>query len=107
MAPNSTMMIEMTQARTGRSMKKRASMPELLSGDLGRRGVRGQRHRHPHQPGLAGDSRRDLLQAVDDPLLARLQAGSDLPQAVVQRSQPDRARDYFTVAVHHVDNLLP
>src|SRR5262249_12435869 len=101
------MMIEMTHARTGRSMKNRASMAGLLSRFLGRSAVCRLRDRHLDDLRLDGDARRHLLQAVDDHLLARREAAGDLPQAVMERSNAHGARDYLFVAVHDVDDLLP
>src|SRR5438445_13739461 len=89
--PSRTMTIEMTHARTGRSMKKRASTAGLLSGLLRLRGVR-RRGREMHgKVRLDRDAWPHLLQAVDDHPLARLQTVGDLPQAVVERYQPDGA----------------
>src|SRR5262245_54157989 len=39
--------------------------------------------------------------------LARHQAIGDLPQAVVERSEPDGTGDHLVVLVHDVDDLLP
>src|SRR5437660_10089693 len=80
--PASRMMTsEMTHARTGRSMKKRASTAGLLSGLLGLRGQRLRgRDRHVHEFRLDRDARPHLLQAVDDHPLSRLQAVGDFPQ---------------------------
>src|SRR4051794_27790568 len=55
--------------------------------------------RHVHQVRLHGDARAHLLQTFDDHPLARLQAVGDLPQAVVERSQPDGASDHLVVPV--------
>src|SRR5437660_8960444 len=81
--PSRTMTIEMTHARTGRSMKKRASTAGLLSGLLGLRGVHDGRRGHVHEPRLDGGARPDLLKAVDDDPLAGRQAGHDLAEAAL------------------------
>src|SRR5512132_2825277 len=87
MPPSRTMTIEMTHARTGRSMKKRANMTGLLLGFLGLRGgisgfqglrrfgwaASGGCDRHVHELRLDGDARSDLLQTVHNHLLARPQ----------------------------------
>src|SRR5947207_645272 len=80
-----TMTIEITHARTGRSMKKRASTAGLLSGLFGRgtdcQSVlpgAGGRGRHLHKLRLNHDARPDLLHAIDDDALARPQALHDL-----------------------------
>src|SRR5437588_10309725 len=77
MAPSSTITIEMTHARTGRSMKKRASM--ITSGPSF------------HQLRLHGHTGTHLLQSIDDHALVGSQAADDLPQAVVQHAELDRA----------------
>src|SRR3954470_19656616 len=83
MPPSRTMTIEMTHARTGRSIKKRASTAGLLSGLLGLGGVRplGWGHRLDEFR-ISGDARPYLLQAIDDDSLTRLQTFGDFPQAV-------------------------
>src|SRR3954447_14410114 len=85
MPPSRTMTIEMTHARTGRSMKKRASTTGLLSGLFGLRGVRHKRGRHIDTFRIDNDARPNLLKASHDHLLPRLQAVGDLPEAGVQR----------------------
>ena len=62
--------------------------------------------RHVHELRLDGDARPHLLQAVDDHPLARLQAVGDLPQAVVERPQPDGAGDHLVLLVDDVEDLL-
>src|SRR3954464_12491141 len=79
MPPSRTMTTEMTHARTGRSMKKRASTAGLLSAGYGLPDGRRGRGRHVHEVRLDRDARPDLLQAGDDDPFARLQAGGDLP----------------------------
>src|SRR5215831_11428507 len=120
MRPSRTMTIEMTHARTGRSMKKRASMTGLLSGLRGSRGgtsglqslrqcgwaTRGGRDRHVDQLRLHGEARPHLLQAVDDHSLARLQAVGDLAQAVMERSEANGAGDDLVLLVDDVEDLL-
>src|SRR5437867_3055336 len=102
MAPSRTMTIEMTHARTGRSMKKRASTAGLLSALFGLPGVRPGRRRRVHELRLDGGARPDLLKAVDDDLLARLEAVGDLAQTAVTCSQPDGAGDDLVLLVHDV-----
>src|SRR3954463_7877994 len=107
MPPSRTMTIEMTHARTGRSMKKRASTAGLPSGRPGPRGVRHRgRDGHVHEVRLDRGARPHLLQAVDDHPLARLQAVGDLPHAVVERPQPDGAVDHRILRVDDVEDLL-
>src|SRR5262245_56517107 len=99
-SPIRTMTIEMTQAKTGRSMKNRANTAglllrlagELQLGVLGRRGG-GLRlgQGHLDEPGGDGDPAPDALDAVHHHLLARLQARQDLAHAVVQPAQLDGA----------------
>src|SRR5262249_3684640 len=119
MAPSRTITTEITHARTGRSMKKRASMTVLLSavcvrswwlGDgqglrQARRsvGVPGFRGRHVYHLRLHGDARAHLLQAVDDHPLVRPHTVGDLPQAVVERPQLDGAGHHLILLVHNVD----
>src|SRR5919199_1584160 len=68
MPPSRTMTIEMTHARTGRSMKKRASTAGLLSGLLGLPGQRLRgRDRHGHQVWLQPGAPAYLLHGVDGP----------------------------------------
>src|SRR5262245_9745388 len=101
------MTIEMTHARTGRSMKKRASTAGLLSVLPGLRGERLRgRDRHVHEFRLDRDAGPYLLQAGDDHPLTRPQPLGDLPQAVVERPQPDGADDHFVLLVDDVEDLL-
>src|SRR5262245_2718359 len=93
MPPSRTITTEMTHARTGRSMKKRASTAGLLSGFFGLAGARRGRGRHVHTFRLDGGARPDLLKAGDDHLLPRLQAVGDLPEAGLHRPQPDGTGD--------------
>src|SRR5216684_1136755 len=74
MAPSRMMTTEITHARTGRSMKKRASTASLLSGLFGLPSVCRERDRHVHELRLDPDARLHQLQAVDDHSLAWLQA---------------------------------
>src|SRR5262249_20468727 len=118
MPPSSTMTIEMTHARTGRSMKKRASMTVLLFCGRGsgpgcglrkaRRsvGAPGFGGRHVDQLRLHGEARPHLLQAVDDHPLARLQAVGDLAQAVMECSEANGAGDDLVLLVDDVEDLL-
>ena len=78
MAPSRMITMEITHARTGRSMKKRASKAGLLSGFFGLPGVCSERDRHVHGLRLDRDARPHLLQAAYDHPLARFQAGGDL-----------------------------
>ena len=59
-----------------------------------------------HELRLDDDPRPDLLQAVDDHPLARLQAVLDRPQPVVQRPHADRAGDDLVLVVDDVEDLL-
>src|SRR6201995_2704176 len=68
MAPASMITMAMTQAKTGRSMKKR-EIPMAYRLLLGR----GGRYRHVGH---------DLLQSIDNHLVARFEAGQHLPAAV-------------------------
>src|SRR5262249_47489592 len=104
--PSRTMTIEITHARTGRSMKKRASTASLLSRFFGFPGVGREGDRHVHELRLDRDARPHLLQAVDDHPLARLHAVGDLPQAVMERSEANRAGDHLVVLVDDVEDLL-
>ena len=97
------MKIESTAAKIGRSMKKRENMatssPQRLSwllGDLLFSRLLGHLHRR---------ARADLHHAVDDHLLAGLQAGGDDP--VVARPVADlhRPRLGRALLVDHVDEL--
>src|SRR5882724_257545 len=120
MPPSRTMTIEMTHARTGRSMKKRANMTGLLSGFIELRGgtsgfqglrrfgwaASGGRDRHVHELRLDGDARSDLLQTVHDHPLARPQAVFDRPQAVVQRPHADGTGGHLVLLVDDVEDLL-
>src|SRR5512135_606078 len=106
MPPSRTMMTEMTHARTGRSMKNRASTAGPLSGFFGLPGVCRERDRHVHEFRLDRDARPHLLQPVDDHLLARLQAVGDLAQTVMKCSQPDGAGDHLVLLVDNVEDLL-
>src|SRR5690348_9859652 len=99
MVPSRTMMIEMTHARTGRSMKNRASTAGLLSGLFGLVGTGRDGDRHVHPFRLDDGARPDLLKAGDDHLLPRLQAIGDLPEAGVQRPQPDGSGDDLVILV--------
>src|SRR5208282_2853598 len=92
MAPSRTITTEITHARTGRSMKKRASTAGPLSEFFGLPGICPDRVRHVHEFRLDRDARPHLLQAVDDHPLARLQAVGDLAQTVMKCPQPDGAR---------------
>src|SRR6185369_8901437 len=77
-SPTMTVMIEITIATIGRLTKKRAmGLLRLSRGGLGGPGAR-RRRRHR----LGGDGRAllHLLQALDDHLLAALQAFLDHPQ---------------------------
>src|SRR4051794_15651763 len=98
--PSRTMTMEMTHARTGRSMKKRATTAGLLSRLRGahRRGEDG----HVHELRLDGGAGPHLLEAADDHPLARPQAVGDLPQAVVQGAHPDRADGHLVGVVDDV-----
>src|SRR5205809_3318212 len=108
MPPSRMMTMEMTHARTGRSMKKRASTAGLLLGLRRLWGVsRRKRDRHLHETCLDCEARPYLLEADDDHALAWLQAFGDLTQAVMQRSQPNGAGDHLVVLVHDVHDLLP
>src|SRR5207245_1265459 len=107
MAPSRMITTEITHARIGRSMKKRASTASLLSGFFRPPRVCREWDRHVHELRLDRDARSHLLQAVDDHLLARLQAVGDLPQAVVERSESNGTGDHFAVLVHDVDDRLP
>src|SRR5262245_61072068 len=107
MAPSRTITMEITHARTGRSIKKRASTAGLLSGFFGLPGVGREQDRHVHELWLDRDARLHLLQAVDDHPLARPQAVGDLPQAVVETSQADGSGGHLVVLVDDVDDLLP
>src|SRR5262249_20135008 len=140
----------MTHARTGRSMKKRASTASLplenlkseipnpnrqqrVFGSFGFR-IRDLGFRiwdfgfricvwhfdllqvsdfgfrisdgHVHQLRLDRDARPDLLQAVDDHALTRLEAVVNDAKAVVGRAQADGASDYVVFLVHDVDDLV-
>src|SRR5438874_2127677 len=109
MMPSKTMTIEMTHARTGRSMKKRASMAGLRLGFFRLRGIsirRCGRNRHIHQVRLDRDTGPHQLYPVDDDLLARLQAVLDSPQAIVDWAQPDRSGDDLVILIHDIDNFL-
>src|SRR5262249_2452469 len=106
MAPSRTMTIEITHARTGRSMKKRASTAGLLSGFFGFAGVGHKGDRHVHELRLDRDARPHLLQAFDNHALAQVQALRDLPQAVVERPQLDGAGAYLVVLLDDVQDLL-
>src|SRR5207247_3109971 len=107
MAPSRMITTEITHARTGRSMKKRASTAGLLSGFCGLSGVCRERDRHVHQLGFDGGARPHLLQAVDDYALARLEAVGDLAQTVMKCSQLNGAGDHLVLLIHDVDDLLP
>src|SRR6478672_5305599 len=106
MPPSRTMTIDITHARTGRSMKNRASTAGLLSGVFRLPGGRQERDWHGHELRLDGGARAGLLQAVDDHQLARLQAGLDLAQAVLQRPGADGAGDDLVLVVDDVEDLL-
>src|SRR4051794_12585628 len=91
--PTRMMTMEMTQAKTGRSMKKRASMgcPGRINSSYWS-AASGLRHpRHRDRGGLDGSTRADALDALDDDLLLRLDAGLDLAQAVVQAAETHHA----------------
>ena len=61
---------------------------------------------HFDELGFDFHPRPDLLKAVDNDLLAGLQAVSDLAQAVMKRSQPDGTRDNLVLLVDDIKNLL-
>src|SRR5262249_5655043 len=61
---------------------------------------------HVHEVRLHGDARPHLLQAVDDDPLARCQAVGDLAQTVMERSEPNGARDDLVFLVDNVEDLL-
>src|SRR4051812_49370150 len=120
--PARAMTIEMTQAKTGRSMKKRANTGCLLSGfRLGAGGNRGLRvvrsrggaaagprgYRHVHQFRFDDGPGSHPLQAVDDDPLAGLQPVLDGAQPVVDRPQFHGAVDDLVLVTHQVDDLLP
>src|SRR5262245_63270552 len=98
MAPMRTMAREITQARTGRSMKMRASI-----GGFSRARRRG---RHVDELRLDRDPRPDLEQAADDHPVTRRHALLDLPQTVVVSTNPDGTGDHLVPLVDDVDDLL-
>ena len=55
---------------------------------------------------LDRETRSNLLQAIDDHSFARLQAVSDLSQAVVNGSDANGASDHFVLVVDEIQNLL-
>src|ERR1700677_1184650 len=108
MAPSSTITTEITHARTGRSMKKRASIcglfvyQWLLTVDLGF----WLSVWHLYRLRLHGDAWPHLLQAVHDHPLARLEACGNLAQAVVERSEANGAGDDLVVMIDNVEGFL-
>src|SRR5262249_60093149 len=93
-----TMTREITHAKTGRSMKKRANMlASLLPCD---------RDGHVYQLRLDGNARSDLEQPVDDYPLTRLHAFFDYPQPVVERPQADGTGAHLILVGNDVENLL-
>src|SRR5262249_50655876 len=108
MAPSRMITTEITHARTGRSMKKRASMiilrseRRVVSPRIAIRGlglVPSLCAWHLCQPRFDDDAGPHLLQAVDDDAFARLQAVFNHTQAVVQRPQADGAGDDLVLVV--------
>src|SRR5262249_28220951 len=61
---------------------------------------------HLYQLRLNDETGPDLLQAVDDHALARLQPLGDFPEPVVESPQPDWARHHFVLLIHDVEDLL-
>src|SRR5260370_37065511 len=132
MAPSMRITIEITHARTGRSMKMRAStlnpstqrkrgqqtaktrgQRELLAADLSDLffclqafAVCPADHGHIHNRWRDDHAGPHLLQPLDDDAVAGLQAVGDFAKAVVEAAGAHRARDNFVFVVDDVEDLL-
>src|SRR5216683_6439778 len=67
----------------------------------------GDRDRHVHELRLDGRTRTNLLQAVDDKPLPRLQALFDDAQPLAERPDSDRTRSHPISFVDDIENFLP
>src|SRR6476660_9105112 len=95
--PSTRMKSAMTQAKIGRSMKKRYM--RVLAGGRRGRGGRRLRRRGRRLPGDRLHQRiaAQLLEAVDHHLLARLQAVEHDPFVALRRADLDAARRHLAV----------
>src|SRR5262245_11817336 len=107
-SPRTTMMIERTEAKMGRSTKKRVSMGGLLSGGSGFRGLAGGDLGHRHGLVVRGDARPrpHRLAALDDDPFAGVQPLLDHAQAVVLLPQGHLASLHLVLVVDDVNDLL-